>query len=221
MTVHPAFRMFGRFDEPVNGWRGALQSAYSEHFDDLGYTLVSLFIPPGVIAATMPGFGAELTERAKAVPHISVFGGMIHDEGGGVVRRGPGREPIVTYRMDRKDRASIPELIRIMAKTYFAAGAKEVFPPILGQSPVDADAFAKLDLERIPAMRLECSSQHPLGSCRMSSRREDGVVDARGQSWDLEGLYLADGSVVPSSLGVNPQETIMAMAHRIGSLLRA
>ena len=55
----------------------------------------------------------------------------------------------------------------------------------------------------------------------MSSRREDGVVDARGQSWDLEGLYLADGSVVPSSLGVNPQETIMAMAHRIGSLLRA
>lgn len=220
MTVHPAFRMFGRFDEPVNGWRGALQSAYTEHFDELGYTLVSLFIPPGVIAATMPGFGAELTERAKAVPHISVFGGMIHDEGGGVVRRGPGREPIVTYHMDRKDRASIPELIRIMAKTYFAAGAKQVFPPILGQSPVDADGFAKLDLDRIPAMRLECSSQHPLGSCRMSSRREDGVVDARGQSWDVEGLFIADGSVVPSSLGVNPQETIMAMAHRIGSLLR-
>ena len=98
---------------------------------------------------------------------------------------------------------------------------RDRFPPILGQSPVEADAFAKLDLQRMPAMRLECSSQHPLGSCRMSSRREDGVVDARGQSWDLEGLYLADGSVVPSSLGVNPQETIMAMAHRIGSLLRA
>ncbi|HHH28078.1 MAG TPA: hypothetical protein ENK57_07005 [Polyangiaceae bacterium] len=70
-------------------------------------------------------------------------------------------------------------------------------------------------------MRLECSSQHPLGSCRMSSRKEDGVVDPRGQSWDVEGLYVADGSVVPSSLGVNPQVTIMTMAHRIGSLLRA
>lgn len=220
MTVHPAFRMFGRFDEEVLGWKGALQSAYTDHFEDLGYTLVSLFIPPGVIAATMPGFGAELTERAKTVPHISVFGGMIHDEGGGVVRRGPGREPVVTYHMDRRNRASIPQLIRIMAETYFAAGANEVFPPILGQSPVDADGFAKLDLDRIPSTRLECSSQHPLGSCRMASRKQDGVVDASGQSFDVEELFVADGSVVPSSLGVNPQVTIMAMAHRIGSLLR-
>ena len=81
MTVHPAFRMFARFDEPVNGWRGALQSAYTDHFEDQGYTLVSLFIPTGVLAATMPGFGPEMTTRAKGIPNLAVFGGMIHDEG--------------------------------------------------------------------------------------------------------------------------------------------
>jgi choline dehydrogenase-like flavoprotein len=219
MTVHPAFRMFARFDEPVHGWRGALQSAYTDHFEDDGYTMVSLFIPPGVIAATMPGFGAELAMRARAVPEIAVFGGMIHDEGGGTVHRGPGREPVVTYRMAGKDRASVPGLIRLMAETFFAAGAKEVYPPILGQHPVAADDFARLDLDRLPSMRLECSSQHPLGSCRMSAAKRDGVVDPYGQSWDVDGLFVADGSVVPTSLGVNPQVTVMAMAHRIASLM--
>lgn len=220
MTLHPGFRMFARFDEQVQGWKGALQSAYTDHFEEQGITLVSLFIPAGVIAATMHGFGPSLARRAQRIPNMCVFGGMIHDEAGGVVRRGPGREPIVTYRMAKRDRATVPFLIRTMAETFFAAGAKEVFPPILGQKGVDADAFRALDLERVPAGRLECSSQHPLGSCRMASSPDHGVVDASGKVYGLEGLYLADGSVVPSSLGVNPQVTIMAMADRIACHLR-
>src|SRR5690606_1552263 len=108
------------------------------------------------------------------------------------------REPVVSYRMARRDRATIPKVIRAMAEAFFAAGALEVFPPILGQPPVDADAFARLDLEHIPAMRIECSSQHPLGSCRMGSEANGSVVDAWGKSWQLEDLYVADGSVVPT-----------------------
>ncbi len=220
MTLHPGFRMFARFDEPVHGWKGALQSAYSDHLEHQGITLVSLFIPAGVIAATMHGFGPALTRRAEHIPHMCVFGGMIHDEAGGVVRRGPGREPVVTYRMSRRDRATVPHVIRALAETYFAAGAREVFPPILGQAGVDADGFRRLDLDRIPAMRLECSSQHPLGSCRMAASPDHGVVDDCGKVWGVDGLYLADGSVVPTSLGVNPQLTIMAMATRIAWHLR-
>jgi choline dehydrogenase-like flavoprotein len=220
MTLHPGFRMFARFDEEVRGWKGALQSAYTDHFEDDGITLVSLFIPPGIMAATMHGFGPSLARRAQRIPNMCVFGGMIHDEAGGVVRRGPGSEPIVTYRMAKRDRATVPHLMRTMAETFFAAGAREVFPPIIGQPGVDADAFRKLDLERIPGYLLECSSQHPLGSCRIAASPDDGVVDSWRQVYDVDDLYLADGSVVPSSLGVNPQVTIMAMAERIAGHLR-
>lgn len=220
MTLHPAFRMFARFEERVEGWRGALQSAYSRALESDGITMVGLFVPPGVLAATMPGFGAEHVRRAADVPHLAVFGGLIHDEGGGTVRRGPGREPIVTYRMAPADRARIPQIIRTMAEVFFAAGAKEVFPPILGQRGVGPDELRTLDLERIPALRLECSSQHPLGSCRMGQRPDDSVVDVDGQAWDVRGLYVADGSIVPTSLGVNPQLTIMALATRIAHGLR-
>jgi choline dehydrogenase-like flavoprotein len=220
MTLHPAFRMFARFDEPVRGWQGALQSAYTDAYGDQGITLVSLFVPAGVMVATMQGFGPELLKRAKDVPHMAVFGGMIHDEGGGTLRVGPGREPLVTYRMSKRDKATVPTLITHLAESFFAAGAKEVFPPIVGHAPVGPDAFRKLDVSSIPARRIECSSQHPLGSCRMGAHAKNSVVDPDGESWEMRNLFVADGSVVPTSLGVNPQVSIMTMAMRIAHKIR-
>jgi hypothetical protein len=215
LTLHPAFRMIARFDEPVRGWKGAMQASFSDAFHDERITLTGLFIPQGVMAATMPGAGRHHVERARNLPHLAMFGGLIHDEGGGQIRPGFGREPILTYRMAREDRAVIPVLMRRMAEAFFEAGARECYLPVLGMEPVDADALRRLDLTKVPAKKIECSSQHPLGSCRMSATPESGVVDPEGRVWGTRELYVADGSVVPTSLGVNPQIGIMAMATRI------
>ena len=215
LTLHPGFRMVARFDSPVRGWSGALQSAFSSAFMAEGLTLVSLFVPPGVLAATVPGVGPEHAARAEQASHLAMFGGMIHDHGGGRVRRGPGREPFVTYRMAPRDRALIPRIIRLMAQIYFDAGARECYVPVLGLPPVRPDALQSLDLEHVPGSRIECSSQHPLGSLRMGTSPSRSVVDPDGRVWDVDGLWVADGSVVPTSLGVNPQGTVMAMALRI------
>jgi choline dehydrogenase-like flavoprotein len=221
MTLHPGFRVMGRFDEEVRGWRGALQSAYTDAFEKDRMTLVSLFVPPGVFAATMPGIGPDHVRRAAQLPNLTIFGGMIHDEGGGTVRRNPaGREPLVTYQMSKRDRATVPKLIRQMADIWFAAGAKEVVLPVLGMSPVTPDSFRSVDLDKVAGPSLECSSQHPLGTCRMGSSPASSVVDPNGECWDVSELYVADGSVVPTSLGVNPQLTIMAMATRIAWKMR-
>ncbi len=214
MTLHPGFRMMALFDEDVRGWRGALQSAHSEAFDEERITLMSVFTPPGVLAAAMPGVGPELARNASTIPNIAMFGGLVHDEGGGRVRRGFGREPFVTYTMSGADRAAARRVIRLMAETYFAAGARKVYLPILSGSAVDADGLKAIDLDRIPMRRLECSSQHPLGTCRMGSEARDSVVDPNGEAWDLRDLWVADGSILPTSLGVNPQVPIMSMALR-------
>jgi choline dehydrogenase-like flavoprotein len=55
---------------------------------------------------------------------------------------------------------------------------------------------------------------HPLGTARADANPDAGVVDADGKLHGVEGAYVADGSMVPSSLGVNPQITIMALATR-------
>ncbi len=219
LTVHPAFRVMARFDEPLRGWDGALQSAYSDAFEHDRITMVGLFVPPGVLAATMPGIGVDHAARAAAIPHLAIFGGMIHDDGGGRIRSVFGK-PLMTYEMSRRDRATVPILMRRMAEIFFAGGAREVFLPVLGLGGVDADALRSLDLERVRGRDLECGSQHPLGTCRMGVSPTSSVVDPFGQSWEVRDLFIADGSIIPTSLGVNPQLSIMSMATRIAWHLR-
>lgn len=215
LTLHPSFRVIGRFAEPVRGWEGALQSAYSNHYEHDGMILNSVFIPNGILAATMPGFGKLHAPLREQVDHLAIFGGMLHDDGGGRVWSNPfGREPLLTYRMSKRDRARIPVLLRRMSEIFFAAGAKEVFLPIFGAHGIGPDELAGFPFEGIRAVKLESSSQHPLGSCHMGTSPSASVVDPWCRTWDVENVWVADGSVLPTSLGVNPQLTIMAMATR-------
>jgi choline dehydrogenase-like flavoprotein len=111
--------------------------------------------------------------------------------------------------------------VRALGETYLAAGAKEVFPPLLGlPGGLSADAFRKLDLDAIPMSRFETSSQHPLGTARMGKDPVSAVVDADGRAFDMEELYVVDGSVLPTSLGVNPQLSIMSIATRLAWRMR-
>ncbi len=223
LTLHPSFRVMARFDEPVRGWEGALQSAYIDHYEESeGMLFNSLAIPNGVMAATLPGFGPKYWSRAKDVAHLAIFGGMLHDDAGGEVHRAPFTgEPVMSYRMSERDFGRIPRLLRRMADFWFAAGAREIILPVFGTEPLDADGVARFPFEQVKGHQLECSSQHPLGSCQMGVARGTSVVDTNGKVWDTDNLYVACGSIMPTSLGVNPQLAIMSMATRIAQRMKA
>lgn len=221
LALHPGFRVFARFDEDVRGWSGSMQSAYSDAHEHDDVLLNSLFVPASIIVATMPGAGPELMARADQVANIAVFGAQIHDEGGGVVWRNPfGREPLTLYRCTERDHRAMRIGIRALAETFLAAGAKELFLPVLGSHGMTPDEVRRFDLDRVPGAKLECSSQHPMGTCRMGRSAAESAVDPYGKSWDVDELYVADASILPSSLGVNPQLTVMALATRIAWHLR-
>jgi cholesterol oxidase len=55
---------------------------------------------------------------------------------------------------------------------------------------------------------------HPLGGCPMSDDPRTGVVDEWGRVHGYDGLYVLDGSIVPTAIGVNPSKTIAALAER-------
>jgi choline dehydrogenase-like flavoprotein len=221
LTLHPSFRVIGRFDDPVRGWEGALQSAYTKHFEHDGMVFNSVFVPNGILAATMPGFGKSHAKLRQNVGHLAMFGVMIHDDGGGAVWNVPfRREPLMTYRMTKRDRPKVAIALERMAEIFFAAGAREVFLPVFGLDSVTPDKLASLDLDRVHGRKLECSSQHPLGTCHMGSSPDHSVVDGNGKVWDTRNVYVADGSILPTSLGVNPQWTIMAMALRVAWRLK-
>ena len=82
------------------------------------------------------------------------------------------------------------------------------------------DELSKLDPDRVPARLAECAAFHPLGSARMGTDAAHGVVDPQGQAFDVAGLYVSDGSLFPTSIGVNSQLPIMTVATRIAWGLR-
>jgi choline dehydrogenase-like flavoprotein len=209
VTLHPGVRCMALFDEALDGWDGALQSVYSDHFDHEGIRLVGIYAAVNLLAGGMPGVGPKLRRMARELPRIGVFGAMIHDDGGGRVRKGPGREPLLTYEMAPRDLARLRKSNTILAEMAFAAGAREVVSSVVG-----AETFRSMDdaiaLERrgYDARRIECMAFHPLGSAAAANDRRRG--------YELPGLFVADGSILPTSIGVNSQVPIMAMATRIG-----
>ncbi len=58
---------------------------------------------------------------------------------------------------------------------------------------------------------------HPLGGCVMADNSSEGVVDSKGEVFGHPGLFVADGSVIPTSLGPNPSLTISAVSEYFAS----
>ncbi len=213
LTLHPAFRVSATFDEVVGGWDGAMQSVYSDHLMDEGLTFVSVFNPPNVLAAAFPGVGKPHLDLMKQYPNLAVFGGMVHDDGGGAVRRWISREPMLTYRMSDRDRARMFKGIQLLGQMAFAAGAKQVLLPVFGSEPIDKVEDLDFLTEHPPsARRVECMAFHPLGSAKMSVDDRHGVVKPTGETWQVDNLIISDGSVLPTSIGVNSQLAVMSVS---------
>ncbi len=216
VTIHPSVRIVARFDDALKGWDGAMQSVYSDHFDEEGIKLVGVYSPVNILSAGLPGVGPALRKRMREMDRCGVFGAMIHDEGGGTVRPGPGREPLLTYEMAPRDLERIRKSVTILCEIAMAAGAREVFTSIFGFPPLRSmDEARKMEAARYDARRIECMAFHPLGSARVSNDGRRGAVDQSGESFELPGLFVADGSILPTSIGVNSQLPIMAMATRL------
>lgn len=65
------------------------------------------------------------------------------------------------------------------------------------------------------------NSSHPLGGCRMAEDPTEGIVDPTGESFSNPNLFVLDGAIIPSALGVNPSMTIAALAENaVGRLVR-
>src|SRR5215217_5543092 len=155
----------------------------------------------------MPGYGS-----------MAQFGLMVCDDSRGRVRSLGGR-PVVRYDLSGGDTARVKRGLEHLAELFWAAGARSVLLPLarLGELR-DGDSSPLRELDVRPE-DLKLMAFHPLGSARMDARAGHGVLDGDGRVHGAEGVYVCDGSAIPSSLGVNPQITIMALATRLAAHL--
>lgn len=215
LSIHPALAVMALFDEKLDGGNAIPQGYAIEQFHDEGLLFEGAFAPLDLAAVSFTMIGPRFVEVLESYDRLACFGVMIEDVSRGRVRRGPGGRPLVTYSLEEHDVARLKRAVEILTRVYLAAGAKTVFPLVHGFDELTSDG----DVERfrrakVHARDFEISAYHPLGTARMGRDPATSVVGPDHQVHDTPGLYVADGSVVPSSPAVNPQVTIMALATR-------
>jgi len=146
---------------------------------------------------------------------IAQFGLMVSDTSRGSVRALPGGLLRISYDLNDADLQTFKRGIELLCQCYWAAGADEVYPPVEGIGVLRDGDLETLRRHRLRADELTLMAFHPMGTARADARREHGVVDGNLKLHGVDGVYVSDASVLPSSLGVNPQETVMALATRL------
>lgn len=212
---HPGVSMAGRFRDPVTLWRGATQGHEVIGLRREGIKLEALGYDMAIAAGRLKSVGAPLSRGIADLAHWANWGAAIRAESRGRVRRAFGGGARLHFSMSREDMIKVRRGVRVLGEIMLAAGAEYVTPGVHGfadkvgdravmarfedEGPLDPGAYAM-------------AVTHMFGTCRMGSDERHSVVRPDFRHHDLRGLYIADSSVFPTSLGVNPQTSIIALA---------
>ncbi len=213
LHVHPGAAAMGVCDEEIHLWSGATQGAWF-HDPELPGVLPHAFTaPPEVTVLGMLQQVADTKAAIALAPRLAGLVCLVSDKGTGTVgatRRG---KADITWHFGPGDLQRLKAGLVLCARALLAGGAREVFTFVnsTGRHRTAESLAAELAPKGIEAFDLY--SSHPMSTCRMGL---EGVVGPDGACHGLEGLYLADASIFPTSLGVNPQLTTMALATLIG-----
>ncbi|MCC1497509.1 GMC family oxidoreductase N-terminal domain-containing protein [Alcanivorax sp. 1008] len=165
-------------------------------------------------------YGRDFVDFCERYQNTAYFGFMIRDTSEGRVRRGPHRDvPWISYQMNDQDFRLFLKGVETLAQIYLAAGAREVMIPGLNRliTVRNEQELASFMARKHKPKDFLMSAYHPLGTARIAADVSRGVCGPDHQVFGWNGLYVMDGSNVPTSLGANPQVTIMALAARAAS----
>jgi len=222
LSIHPATKVMALFDEPVEQWKGIPQSYTIDHYAEEGLLFEGGSLPFDVAALGVLWTGPRFMELMEKYPYLATFGFMIQEKSRGSVRRGPNGRPLIFYRLNEEDTRRMQRGVEIFCDVFQSAGARKVFPFVAGHDEVSTkDELARLRASRIGAGDMDMAAFHPLGTCRIGTDPARSCLGPDHEAHDVEGLFVSDGSAIPSSLGVNPQMTIMAMALRTAEIVDA
>jgi choline dehydrogenase-like flavoprotein len=148
---------------------------------------------------------------------IVTAGSLVEDSGTGRVRAvGRHGTPLATYRVTDRDAHRVVRSLSLLSEALFAAGARTVHVGIEGVPPLrDAKQARSLLSAPVRPTQLVLSTVHLMGTAGMGSDPLRSVTAHTGAVHDTAGLYVADASLFPGPVGVNPMLTIMALATRV------
>lgn len=216
MHVHPGNAVLAENDEEVRLWQGATQGAFFTDPQLPGVLPHAFTAPPEATLVALNMVGSQLSAGIDLLPRLSAAVVMVSDKGNGQVRATAGGRAALRYEFLDEDLDRTKAGMVRTAEVLFAAGARRVKGLVHGIGWFsDAAAFAQA-LRPRPVSDFTLYAAHPMSTCRMGLDPATSVVGTDAQAHGLPGLYILDASIFPTSLGVNPQLTIMTLATLLG-----
>lgn len=219
LAVHPTVKAVARLPEEVND---PTDVATYQVKPGPGLSLGGSASGPPLLALQLAdswdAFGASLADWRRSTAYYAAT----TSEGRGRVRVVPGRsDPVVTYPLTGRDVAALRSGLARLLHLLLAAGADEVYPGTLGAEVVRTAADVPAAAAALTRATAGVMTVHLMGSVRMGGEGATSPCDPWGRVRDVEGLRVNDASLFPEAVGVNPQGTLMALAHRnVEELLR-
>lgn len=246
LHLHPATATLAWYREPVLPWQGPPQARVCDQFADLdgrgyGVRLETCPAHPGTAALGTPWIsGSDHKRRMRQLPFTGNVLVLARDrDGGRVTVDGAGRA-VVRYRLSRYDARQLLRGTLEALRIQRAAGATHLFSPhepsldfaaedfgatggasAAATEAAFADYLRRVEQRGIRPGFFALYSAHQLSTCRIAADASRGVVDPRGRVRGRSGLYVADGSLLPSACGVNPMLSIMALAWHVAQHMKA
>ena len=235
LHLHPTGGVFARYKERVQAWRGAPQTRVSEHFADLdgegyGFRLEASPAHPGLWALGLPWQGGRpFRELMRQVPYLANTIVLTRDRYSGQVHvDGKGR-PVLHYKVHPYDARHLMMGLKEAIRVHRAAGAETVYGPhndCMSFECSGSDEEFERYLQRIEnagsrTNHLGLFCAHQMSTCRIGGSANQGAVNPDGETFEIRNLFVADGSALPTSTGVNPMITILATAHHVAQHVKS
>ncbi len=222
LRLHPTTAVFARLPSVAYPLAGIPQTSVCAEFarksDGYGYWIECPAMTPGLAAAAVSGIAAAHHEWMSRLDHAAplialVRDGAPHGESNGSVSLARGGAARIRYRLGDLDARHLREAIAASARLALAGGAQEVLTlhtrPILVRREAD---IAAVQSASVAPNDVTLFSAHLNGTCRIGRHPSNAGVKPNGERFGVRGLYVVDGSILPTAPGVNPQETIYALA---------
>jgi choline dehydrogenase-like flavoprotein len=225
-TCHPALILVAEHPRPVRVDVGHPKSFYVDRAEEERFVLETCAYFPFTTAKSLVGFGDVHARFMRAFPRLQMILALACDRAVEGNRVGVDREgrPVVRYRFTPEVVEAFAAANRAAARIFFGAGATAVHAPLADPPLVESAAAPRLGsliaARHFRTGKVSVSAAHLMGGCAMGAGPSDSVTDSWGRVHGLPWLRVADASLFPDSLEINPYLTIMALADRVAEKLR-
>jgi choline dehydrogenase-like flavoprotein len=219
-TCHPAHILVGEHPHDITNDVGHPKSYYMDRAEEEGYVLETCMYFPFVTAKNLSGFGPGHSRLMRAFPRLQMILVLACDRAvsGNRVSVDRGGKPVVHYRYTDEVITALVRATRAAARIFLAAGAVRVHAPSADPPLIEATEADRVD-ERVDERHfrpgtISVVAAHLMGGCGMGRTAADSVTDGWGRVHDIPWLRVADSSLFPDALQINPYLTVMALADR-------